>query len=223
MADQIEDGPWMADGEDTIEIDGKEWPGFATVTVTRGNKWDTKVAKGQHSSDRNYTGAEDAKVTIAIRVWTRAQRDYIDETLISSVEPEPGKTAVGAISVKHSVFTSRKVPAITVDDVQGWERTSYDEAVLTIRAQECRPPVSTNATGHATGSTSLPPGNRHNTDCDTLYAQYVTARTSSMVYLSTGDEVNYRTQQVLALAIQGQMEGLGCGNSPPAFGVDGLT
>lgn len=184
MGDVIEDSPWDGSG-DTIEIDGKEWPGFATVSVRRANKWDDKKSKGEHTGERDFTGADAAKVSIKIRVWTAAQRAYIDETLLKSVEPEPGKTKVGPVSVKHSVFTSRKVSAMTIDDVDGWERSSFDEAILTINAQEYRPPIATNATGKASGTTSNGGGGgegTHNTPCNVLLAQYNVERNAYFAF-----------------------------------------
>lgn len=229
MTTEVEDGPWDGEG-DTIEIDNVEWPGFATVDgLRRANKWDDKKSKGEHIGERDFTGADAAKGNIKIKVWTRTQRAHIDETLLPTIEPEPGKKKVGPVSVKHSVFTSRKVSAITIDDIVGWDRTSFDEAVLTINYQEYRAPIATNATGKASGTAA--PDGQHNTSCMTLGAEY-------QVYLAkwqqgvidqgkAGSDTDAQNKAVAdtenaraaATTIGLQMMALGCGNAPPSIGA----
>lgn len=145
--------PWVDEDVvwDTLFIDGEEWPGLATVTVKRGNRWDRKVAKGSHGETQTYTGASNADLVIKLRIWTTdhfvAMRD-----LLPTIEPEPGKEdGSKPHDILHPVAEIRKVKAFIVLDVDGPKPDREGTWAFTISGAEYRQPESKGAKGNAVG------------------------------------------------------------------------
>ena len=187
MATYIDPAPWDEDGQfwDTIEIAGKLWPGLATVDVTRGNKWDTKKAKGAHGGEREFNGADLGKVKIQIRCWTTEQLIALVD-LLPDIEPVPGKEKCDAVSISHPVAIIRKCLSVTIDSVAG-PKVQDRMSVLDIDCTEYRKPESKNASGTASGGggkSSFNPANTSN--CDTLTYQL------NNLY---GQQIQLKTQQ----------------------------
>ena len=168
MANIIPPGPWNVFPEqwDRVVLADYEWPGLATVTVSRANKWDSKKAKGSHGEEREFSGVDPAKVVITIKFWDfDAWYQIVVSDLIKTVEPDPGKTKVDSITIGHAVAAARGVTRITVDSVDG--PTKVEEGIwsFTVNATEYRPPSTKNATGTASGSgggSSAKPGDPKN-------------------------------------------------------------
>lgn len=160
----IPPGPWNVFPEqwDRVVLDDVEWPGLATVTVSRANKWDAKKAKGAHGEEREFSGVDPAKVTIVIKFWDfNAWYELVVSDLIKVVEPNPEKKKPDSIKIAHAVAQARGVDRITVDTVDGPTKAEEGIWTLTIQATEYRPPSTKNATGTATGKGS-PPGDPKN-------------------------------------------------------------
>lgn len=173
----IPPGPWdeFPDLWDKLTTNGQEWPGLATVEVSRANKWDTKKSKGEHGGKRGYAGADLAKVRIKIRVW---EADHFDDLLnkyMAIVEPDPGKEKPDVITIGHQVATLRKVKQVTIDKVSGPDVTD-GMGEIEIEATEHREPDDKNATGtaKASGNGSKGNGAQGNNDsrCQQLASEY---------------------------------------------------
>ncbi len=152
MAEQIPAGPWHEEPElwDTAVLNDVECPGICKVEISRGNKWDEKKAKGSHGAEREYSGAEPAKVKLSIVTWTSAHHTVMREKVLPIVEPVPGKKKVDAVQLQHAVAIARSVSAFTVDDVDG-PSVSDGKATWKISGTEYRKPSTQNATGTAKG------------------------------------------------------------------------
>lgn len=150
---QIPSGPWHTSPElwDTVVIDGKPWPGIATVNFKRANKWDTPKAQGSHGGKRKFKGADLGTGSIEIAYWTTEQHDEI-VTLLADLEPEPGKKEPTAHSIGHAVATVRKLVAFTVDDIDGPKKVGKDIRTVIISITEHREPTTNKATGTAKGN-----------------------------------------------------------------------
>lgn len=148
MSEPMPFGPADADPTlwDTVIIGDVPFPGLATVEVERGNKRDDKTAKGQHGSDDEYSGAENATVRIRLRYLTQADDDDFDRNCLPIIEPNPEKKKVEAKSISHPAAAKRKVSHIKIDNVSGPVITNgvYE---WSIDATESRPPSPKNATG----------------------------------------------------------------------------
>ena len=146
-------GPWDINPAiwDKVVIDDREWPGLATVKVTRANEWDTKKAKGSHNGEREFTGAKNATVKITIKFWTDEHWQQVKTELLPTLEPLD-KTAANSHTLSHEVSNARKVKSFTVDQIDGPDRAETGIWTLTIDATEYRPPSDKNAVGTATGS-----------------------------------------------------------------------
>lgn len=148
-------GPWheSPDAWDTIVINGKEWPGIASVEIDRAQKWDTKKAQGSHGAEREFKGTDLANVKIELRLWTTEHFAAVEANgLLADIEPDPGKKKQDAVSIQHAVAAFRKVSAVTIDKVNG-PKVSNGVGVITIDATEYRKPDTNNATGTASGRT----------------------------------------------------------------------
>lgn len=156
MAEHIPPGPWddFPEAWDIVVIGDREWPGLARVDVSRANKWDTKKAQGTHGGEREFKGADLARVKIEIRFWTSEHWDLIVNELLSTVEPDPGKKKPEALRLSHVSAHARKVNQITIDSVTG-PNVSNGQGVISIDATEYREPEKKNATGKASGKGSL--------------------------------------------------------------------
>lgn len=152
MADLIPAGPWHDEPElwDRVVFGDVEAPGIATVEVTRSNKWDEKKAKGSHGGEREYSGADLAKIKITIVTWTSEQHAEMRDKVLPLVEPVPGKKKVDAVPVQHAVTILRGVSSVTIDEVDG-PSVSDGKATWKIDAKEHREPETSNATGTAKG------------------------------------------------------------------------
>lgn len=156
MADYIPAQPWSANPKfwDTIELAGKQLPGLAAVECERGNKWDTKQAKGQHGAKREFNGADLAKVKIVLRFITASEHEAFVSDHLPGLEPTPGKKTPDVISVGHAVTAARSVPSVTLDKLDG-PKIQSGFVHYHIEATEFREPEKKNATGTAKG---LAPG-----------------------------------------------------------------
>lgn len=141
----------VADAEpelwDTVVLGGKESPGLAAVTVSRANKSDEKKAKGESGSTKEYSGADTAKVNVSIKYITAAEHEEFLKEILPVIEPNPEKKKVEAISISHPVATARSVKKITVDKVDGPNKSGDGIWEWTIEATEFRQPSTKNATG----------------------------------------------------------------------------
>lgn len=145
-------GPWHVHPElwDTLKIGEHEVPGIATVEITRANKWDNKKAKGQHGQEREFSGADAAKVRITIKFWTEDQWLAFVEKILPVIEPNPEKKKIDSVALSHAVAAARKVDRVTIDSVDG-PRIESGLGTVVIEATEFREPSPKNATGTATG------------------------------------------------------------------------
>lgn len=148
-AKEIPAGPWMKEPEiwDTAVLNGKACPGFCSFEVERSNKWDDKAAKGQHSQQRAFQGAEPAKGSLTIVFWTDEQYQTLLSDILPMIEPDPGKKKPDAVSITHAVAAARNVRAFTVDKVSGPERQDFDLRKFVVTWTEERPPTTQNASG----------------------------------------------------------------------------
>ncbi|MGL4442656.1 MAG: hypothetical protein ACRCU1_03455 [Alsobacter sp.] len=171
MAEYILPAPWDEDGEfwDRIEINAVEWPGKATVDVVRANKWDTKKAKGKHGGEREFNGADLAKVKIQIVCWTTEQILALVD-LLPVIEPTPGKEKPDAVSITHPVAIIRKCLTITIDNLAS--KVTDKMMVVDIDATEHRPPEAKNASGTASGKGGSGFNPQNTGNCDDLAFLY---------------------------------------------------
>lgn len=186
MGDMIPAQPWSANPKfwDTIELNGKQVPGLAAVDCERGNKWDTKQAKGKHGGKREFNGADLAKVKITIRLITGDEHDEFVKDHLPGIEPSPGKKAADVVTIGHAVTYARNVPSITIDKVDG-PKIQNGIAVYIIDGTEQRPLEKKNATGAAGGGTV-------GGTCAQLLAQYHKAQED--LASAMGDQRRYLSQ-----------------------------
>lgn len=153
MADHLPLQPWSgenADLWDKITFNDKTCPGVAVVKVKRGNKFDEKKAKGSHGGGREYTGADNAKVTITIRMLSNDEDEEFNLNILPILEPAIGKKKLEAVTINHPVAATRKVASITVDDVDGPDVSNHI-IQYTINATEFREADKKNASGAISG------------------------------------------------------------------------
>lgn len=149
MGRQLPAQPWTGENAqlwDTITFGGKSCPGVAKVSVKRSNKWDDKKSKGSHGGDREFSGADNAKVKITIRMLTDEEHEEFKKDILPLIEPTPGKKKPDGLPLIHPVSVARKVDAITIDDVDG-PNTDGGTIDYAIDATELRKPDKKNATG----------------------------------------------------------------------------
>jgi hypothetical protein len=153
MAEHIPPGPWddFPEAWDIVTIGDRDWPGLASVDISRANKWDTKKAQKTHGAEREFKGADLASVKIEIRFWTVDHWDEIITELLPMIDPDPGKKLPTALTLRHVTANVRKVSQITIDSVTGPNR-SGQFGVITIDATEHREPDKKNAGGKAKGA-----------------------------------------------------------------------
>lgn len=146
----IPPGPWHEYPQlwDVLQMENKDWPGIAKVTVSRAHKWDEKEAKGSHNQTRTYAGVQAAKGTITITFWTSEQDDEITKDFLPMVEPDPTKDKARVLKVGHATFYKRKIKIITVDNVDG-PNVEGGLATYTIDWTDAEQPSTKNATGTA--------------------------------------------------------------------------
>lgn len=149
---QIPAGPWHTNPEawDSVVIDGKTWPGIATVNFKRANKWDTPKAQGSHGAKRKFKGADLGSGSIEVVYWTTEQHDEI-VTLLADLEPEPGKDEPKSHRIQHAVAVIRKLKDFTVDDIDG-PKVKNGFGTFVIGITEHREPTTNKATGTVKGS-----------------------------------------------------------------------
>lgn len=156
----------------TVSLAGRQWPGRARVTCSRGNDWDRPKAPGEHSAEAKLKGSRLASVTIEIEYWTHDQHNEAFE-LLQIIEPTPGKVKLGAVEISHAVTIFRGVSQVTIDDIAGPLKGDDGLYKITIQATEQRPVTPKNATGTASGGTGA----------DTVCAQL---RKSYFAYVQSG-------------------------------------
>jgi hypothetical protein len=198
----------VAEVWDKATFNDLECPGLASVSISRANKWDTKKAQGSHGGERQFKGADLATVKIKVRLWTAD--DYVDfnENILPLLEPDPGKQKPSGVSLGHAVAWARNLRAITVDSVSGPESDNAGFVEYDIDATEYREPDKTNATGKASGGSSL---------CETIraqlelrYADLAVQKNLYTVYLSpaTFDAERAETTRLKILEIETAIAGL---------------
>lgn len=209
MADQIPAGPWHDEPElwDTAVLNDVECPGICKVEISRGNKWDEKKSKGSHGAEREYSGAEPAKVKLSIVTWTSAHHATMRERVLPIVEPVPGKKKVDAVQLQHAVAIARSVSAFTVDDVDG-PAVSDGKATWKISGTEYRPPTTKNATGTAKGGKGGANAAKVAGSCVDLTLLYAQAAAAA-------ESAKRRRDQIRA-----QLAGLGTDENTIVSGVD---
>ena len=173
---QIPRGPWHTNPEawDSAVIDGKTWPGIATINFKRANKWDTPKAQGSHGAPRKFKGVDLGTGSIEIVYWTQEQHDEI-VTLLADLEPEPGKTEPKSHRIGHAVATVRKLKDFTVDDIDG-PKVKAGIGTFVIGITEHREPTTNKATGTVKGSAGGNSGTAKN-------AAYCQARQAEIDFL----------------------------------------
>lgn len=153
MGNQVPEQPWSGENAalwDKILFADKVCPGVAVVKVKRGNKFDEKKSKGSHGGGREYTGADNAKVTITIRMLSNEEDEEFNLNILPILEPTIGKKKLDSVAIGHPVAAVRKVAAITVDDVDGPDVSNH-QILYTVSATEFREPDKKNASGKITG------------------------------------------------------------------------
>ncbi len=202
--------PWSANPKywDTIELAGKQLPGLASVEVKRGNKWDTKQAKGQHGAKREFNGADLAKVRIVLRFITADEHEAFVSDHLPGLEPTPGKKKPDVISVGHAVTAARSVPSITIDEIDG-PKVADGITSYIVDGTEFREPEKKNAVGTARG---LGPG----LSCPQYLAAYQKAQAElaaaqSELVAASRQLADYRRQREAAGYATGGLAGAGAG------------
>lgn len=155
---EILPGPWaeFSDVWDTLFLGGKEWPGIASIVVTRANKWDEKKAKGSNQAERQYTGTDPASVKITLRFWNSAEHyDALVSECLPLVEPQDEKKRKEPLEISHAVTQARRVSKVTIDSVSGPDDNGDQTWSFSIDATEYRAPTTIKSgTGTGTGGGS---------------------------------------------------------------------
>lgn len=136
---------------DTLVLNGHQWPGITSIKVKRQNKWDRKIAKGEHGETPTYSGASNADITITNKTWTYEQRKLLQERL-AEIEPEPGKGEPQPHDISHPVTEVRNVKSILIESIDGPEESGAGIYITTISAFESRPPKPAAPLGGGTGN-----------------------------------------------------------------------
>lgn len=154
---EILPGPWaeFSDVWDTLSLGGREWPGIASVVISRANKWDEKKAKGKNNAERTYTGTDPAKVRIVVRFWNAEEHyDELVSECLPIVEPQDEKKRKDPLEISHAVTQARRVNKITVDSVSGPNDNGDQTWSIEIEATEYRAPTEIKPGPKAGGSGS---------------------------------------------------------------------
>lgn len=133
----VELPPWYTSDWDTAVIEGVVTPGLVHITVSRGPKWDRKVAKGQTSEKQTFTGYPSANLKIRFRLWTEQQVADFEARILPLLEPTPSKEAPKGLSIVHPVTAARKVAAFLVDDDGLEGPTLNDDATFVEYTAKC--------------------------------------------------------------------------------------
>lgn len=151
-------GPWSEEALvfDTLFIDGEEWPGIAAIKrLKRTNKWDRKIAKGEHGETQTFGGSKNADFEIQIRIGSSAEFVALRDDFLPKIEPEPGKkSGADPHSIGNPVTDFRKITDFIVLDIDGPAPAGENMWAVTISCAEHRKPEPKGATGTATGGNS---------------------------------------------------------------------
>lgn len=199
--------PWYENPEewDTLQLGGKTFPGVATVRIGKGNKWDRKIAKGEHGETQEYNGALAADVDIEIRLRNTAEYDEF-KAILPDFEPDKGKKEVKPHDIVHPVAAVRNVQAVCIDRIDG-PNIDGQFATFNFACFQHQPPTKKNATGTAKGG--------NNDACaanlvlyDSLLTKFASAPTEAERFLLDQQiQITYQT-----------LVSLGCGNHAPPAG-----
>jgi hypothetical protein len=194
MAEYVPAGPWHDEPElwDRLVLGDVEVPGISKVEVSRANKWDEKKSKGSHGGEREYSGADLAKVKITIVYWTAEHHAELRDKVMPLVEPVPGKKKIDSIRLEHAVSIMRGVGAVTIDSVDG-PSVSNGQGTIKIDATEYRAPETKNATGKAGGAGKSNPKAAGN--CADMTLLYVTAAGNAEAAKRRRDQLGLQLQQ----------------------------
>lgn len=178
MASELLPDPPQAVAEvwDRATFNDIESPGLVKVTISRGNKWDSKKAQGSHGGERTFKGADLASIKIQVRLWTADDYVAFNEQILSLLEPDAGKKKPTVINFGHAVAWSRNLRAFTVDNISGPESDPAGFVIYDIDATEHREPDKSNAQGK--------PGVGKGGNCQALAAQMAVLDSQQLVWES---------------------------------------
>jgi hypothetical protein len=180
MAELLQSVPGEShDVWDRLELGGREWPGIAKLTISRGNKWDVKRAKGKTSANVTYTGSDPAKVKIVLQIWTSEQFEELVNGCIQLVEPEDEKKAQTPLEISHAIAITRGVQSVVVESVSGPDDNGDGTWSMSIDAMEYAAPVAVAPSGGGKGGSGKPRA-AGSDDCKALAAEYA----KQMAYLA---------------------------------------
>lgn len=176
MAELLQSVPGEShDVWDRLELGGREWPGIAKLTISRGNKWDVKRAKGKTSANVTYTGSDPAKVKIVLQIWTSEQFEQLVNGCIQLVEPEDEKKAQTPLEISHAIAITRGVQSVVVESVSGPDDNGDGTWSMSIDAMEYAAPVAVAPSGGGKGGVKGGGGKPRaagSDDCKALAAEY---------------------------------------------------
>lgn len=205
--------PWYEspDEWDKLSLGGKDIPGTARVRINRGNKWDRKIAKGEHGETQEYNGAQAASVEIEIRLETTEQ--YIAfAKILSEFEPDRGKKEQKPHDLIHPAASIRNVRSVCIEDIDGPD-TDGQFAVFRFSCFEYQPPSSKNAKGTAKGATEACAANL--VAYDALLTRFASAPTEAERFLLDQQiQITYQTLVALGCAQHAPPAGYPLGPPP---------
>lgn len=135
---------------DTIVLGGVVFPGWAKVSIDRGQKVDAKTSKGKNLAKVTLNGFDPARVTIT---WKVSEEDELAAVpaALAVIEPVPGKTDPTPVDIVHPAASIRSVFAIVIGHIKGPE---LDAGILTFTVEgiEFQAPKKTTGNGVGGGS-----------------------------------------------------------------------
>lgn len=148
MVDQfIPSTPWFdqPDEWDKLQLSGETLPGDCKIRITRNNKFDRKIAKGEHGETQEYNGALAADVDIEIRLRNTDEYNAFLK-LLPNYEPDPGKKEIKPHDLVHPQASARNVRSVWIESVDGPD-IDGQYAIFRFNCFEHRAPTKKNAKG----------------------------------------------------------------------------
>jgi hypothetical protein len=136
--------PWASpDHWDSIAINGAPW-GKGTqvgggIVVRRHKRFyaiDQKDAKGQDGSTQTYSGAHPKSFELVFRIWTSAQWQYFNVSILPFFFYSGTQNKVQAVTVDYPGLALLNIARVLVDDIGGLDVDDKDKMgtmVVTVR------------------------------------------------------------------------------------------
>jgi hypothetical protein len=147
--------PW-----DTAYLNGVQVPGYVRCEGDGpGRKIDVKSGPGVDGASETQQGAEPAKFTMTVRMWTKAQWDAW-QALADTISPRLGKTPAKPVDIAHPNPNAQDVKSVLVEKIS-LVKVTGQVGELTVRLLQWTKPVPSKVTtpkGSGAGLASLTPG-----------------------------------------------------------------